>query len=192
MDKLTKAINFAAIKHRDQRRKDEFATPYINHPIEVMNLLAQAGVTDVDILCAAVLHDTIEDTQTTVYELLAEFGENVTTMVRECTDDKLLPKIQRKKLQIEHVEGASVGAKLVKLGDKISNMSGLKTHPPKSWTEAEITGYVIWCYAVYMGMKGINEQLDKQILEIFDSFGVLALSVGEFGDKLRMYYKNIS
>src|ERR1700722_16560552 len=97
MNKLVSAINFAAIAHRSQRRKDEAKTPYINHPIEVMTFLSDAGITDVDTLCAAVLHDTIEDTGVTYEELCNLFDENVANIVRECSDNKSLPKEVRKK-----------------------------------------------------------------------------------------------
>src|ERR1041384_6973072 len=120
---LLKALHFAANKHRDQRRKDIDASPYINHPIEVAETLARVGgVTDLVTLQAAILHDTIEDTTTTPEELEAAFGAEVRRVVEECTDDTKLPKADRKRLQIEHAPHLSHRAKLVKLGDKIANV----------------------------------------------------------------------
>src|ERR1700676_2013091 len=119
---LLEAVAFAAEKHRDQRRKDAEASPYINHPIALANLLQQQGVDDIVVLCAALLHDTIEDTETTAPELRREFGPEVTAVVLEVTDDKSLLKAERKRLQIEHAGTLSLRAKLVKLADKICNL----------------------------------------------------------------------
>src|SRR5437868_2489590 len=117
---LLDAASFAAKKHRDQRRKGSDAEPYINHPLEVTNLLANVGkITDYDILIAAILHDTIEDTETTKEELTERFGETVCSYVLEVTDDKSLEKHVRKQLQIEHAPHLSHGAKQIKLCDKI-------------------------------------------------------------------------
>lgn len=96
------ALHFAAEKHRDQRRKGQCASPYINHPIEVAELLVRVGqVGDVALLQAALLHDTVEDTQTTFQELEERFGTGVRTLVEEVTDDKSLPKEERKRRQVE-------------------------------------------------------------------------------------------
>ena len=117
------ASAFAAHKHRDQRRKGADASPYINHPIAVANVLAnEGGITDDTVLAAALLHDTIEDTDTTVGELQAQFGPDVAAIVVEVTDDKSLPKQDRKRLQIEHAATLSNQAKLVKLADKTCNV----------------------------------------------------------------------
>jgi hypothetical protein len=115
------ATAFAADKHRNQRRKDEEASPYINHPVALANLLAQAGVGDTTVLAAALLHDTIEDTDATVEELMGAFGEKITTVVLEVTDDKSLPKAERKRLQIQHATHLSTAAKLVKLALTITS-----------------------------------------------------------------------
>lgn len=119
MKKLVAAIAFAADKHRNQRRKDEEASPYINHPIALADVLAnEAGVEDERVIVAAVLHDTVEDTETTEQELLRLFGKDVADIVMEVTDDKSLPKEERKRLQVEHAATISRRAKLVKLADK--------------------------------------------------------------------------
>src|ERR1044071_6947855 len=100
---LLKALTFAARKHRDQRRKDARASPYINHPIALADVLVnEAGVTDVEVLCAALLHDTIEDTETTPGELEREFGRDIADIVAELTDNKMLRKRTRKRMQIAH------------------------------------------------------------------------------------------
>lgn len=120
------AFAFAADKHKNQRRKDAEASPYINHPIALANLLLnEAGVEDQRVLIAAILHDTIEDTDTTEQELVKHFGKDVADIVLEVTDDKALPKAERKRLQIEHAAHISRRAKLVKLADKICNRTHL-------------------------------------------------------------------
>src|ERR1044071_10441566 len=131
LSKLLQAASFAAKKHRYQKRKGDDAEPYVNHPLEVANLLANVGkVEDYDILIAAVLHDTVEDTATTREELTELFGEKVCRYVLEVTDDRTLPKPARKQLQIEHAPHLSVGAKTIKLGDKISNITDILNNPP--------------------------------------------------------------
>jgi guanosine-3',5'-bis(diphosphate) 3'-pyrophosphohydrolase len=123
LPKLLQAISFAAKKHSPQKRKGADGEPYINHPVEVANLLANVGkIKDIDILIAAVLHDTIEDTETSAEEITNLFGAEVCGMVLEVTDNKSLPKAERKQKQIEHAPHLSTGAKQIKLGDKISNI----------------------------------------------------------------------
>src|SRR5882724_1387256 len=130
---LIDALAFAAHKHRDQRRKDPQASPYINHPIALANVLInEGGVLDALTLCAAVLHDTVEDTETTPDELEDEFGRGVRDVVLEVTDDKRLPREERKRLQIVHSPRLSHPAKLVKLADKICNLRDVASSPPPS------------------------------------------------------------
>ena len=131
---LLKALAFAAHKHRDQRRKDAEASPYINHPIALADVLVnEGGVSDVEVLCAALLHDTVEDTATTPEELASAFGSRIARIVAEVTDDTTLPKAERKRLQVEHAGGLSPEAKLVKLADKICNLRDVAERPPASW-----------------------------------------------------------
>ena len=114
MNRIIQAIAFAAEKHRNQRRKDADASPYINHPIALANVLAnEAGIADEKVLIAAILHDTIEDTETTAEELAEAFGEEIADIVFEVTDDKALPKAERKRLQIVNAPSSSKRAKLV-------------------------------------------------------------------------------
>jgi guanosine-3',5'-bis(diphosphate) 3'-pyrophosphohydrolase len=119
---ILSAAAFAAAKHRNQRRKDAEASPYINHPIALAELLAFVGIEDLEVLQAALLHDTVEDTDTSFQELEERFGKAVADIVQEVTDDKALPKGERKRLQVEHAAQLSREAKLVKLADKICNL----------------------------------------------------------------------
>ena len=114
MARLLDAARFAADKHRHQRRKDVEATPYINHPLAVTAILAEAGIDDVDVLVAALLHDTVEDTETSPEEIAERFGPVVAGYVAEVTDDKGLPKAERKRLQVATTAGKSAGARLIK------------------------------------------------------------------------------
>ncbi|MFL7870366.1 MAG: HD domain-containing protein, partial [Anaerolineales bacterium] len=132
---LFEAIRFAADKHRDQRRRDGAKSPYINHPIEVVQLLWKVGeVRDMNVLLAAILHDTVEDTDTRPEEISDRFGDEVRSLVLEVTDDKSLPKARRKRLQIEHAPHISFGAKLIKLADKSCNVRNLISMPPEDWS----------------------------------------------------------
>ena len=198
MNILLEAIHFAAIKHCDQRRKDVKSTPYINHPIEVMNLLNRFGVSEVDTLMAAVLHDTIEDTATTFDEIQTTFNSNVANIVKECTDDKSLPKAVRKQLQIEHVKTASLPALLVKLGDKYSNLKDLMENPPKTWSPEEITGYMFWSYAVISEIKKrsfesqAKVQMEGLLDNLFAKFGMTSIDDTVLQSHLDEYYAKIS
>jgi guanosine-3',5'-bis(diphosphate) 3'-pyrophosphohydrolase len=158
---LFRALAFAAHKHRDQRRKDAEASPYINHPIALAEVLAgEGGVADVDVLAAALLHDTIEDTATTAVELRAEFGERIAAMVEEVTDDQNLPKAERKRLQIVHAAGLSPGARLVKLADKICNLRDVADRPPAKWDLQRRQEYFEWAKRVIDGLRGASPKLE--------------------------------
>ena len=158
---LLKALAFAAKKHRDQRRKDAQASPYINHPIALADVLVnEAGVTDVEVLCAALLHDTVEDTATTPEELLEGFGPRVARIVAEVTDDKSLSKEERKRLQIEHARQLSAEAKLVKLADKICNLRDVADHPPAGWDLARRRDYFDWAKSVVDRLRGADSRLE--------------------------------
>jgi guanosine-3',5'-bis(diphosphate) 3'-pyrophosphohydrolase len=159
--KVFQALAFAAHKHRDQRRKDADASPYINHPIALADMLVnEGGVTDYVVLCAAILHDTIEDTETTYEELVVAFGQEIADVVQEVTDDKSLDKAERKLLQIEHAAHASPRAKLVKLADKTCNLRDIATTPPADWSEERRQEYFEWAGKVVAGVRGANAALD--------------------------------
>jgi guanosine-3',5'-bis(diphosphate) 3'-pyrophosphohydrolase len=159
---LLKAIEFASRKHSTQRRKDEEASPYINHPIAVAHLLADTGaVTDLITLMAAVLHDTIEDTETRAEELDQQFGQTVRKVVEEMTDDKTLDKTVRKQLQIDHAPKLSRRAKTIKLGDKIANVRDVVNSPPPDWSRARRIEYLDWTEKVVRACRGTNAALER-------------------------------
>ena len=158
---FVKAVAFAAEKHRNQRRKDADASPYINHPIALANVLAnEGGVSDATVLCAAVLHDTIEDTETTEDELTTVFGSQVLSVVLEVTDDKSLEKHIRKQRQIEHAPHISTEAKLVKLADKICNLRDILASPPANWSAERKQAYFDWAGKVVAGVRGVHPSLE--------------------------------
>jgi (p)ppGpp synthase/HD superfamily hydrolase len=160
--KLLRAASFAAQKHRGQVRKGANAEPYVNHPLEVTNILANVGkVDDIDILTAALLHDTVEDTETTPEEIEEMFGKKVRKYVMEVTDDKDLPKARRKELQVEHAPYLSRGAKQIKLADKISNITDIMNNPPEGWSEQRKEEYIEWGKNVVAGLRGANADLEK-------------------------------
>ena len=164
--RLTQAYHFAAAKHVGQRRKGEAAEPYVNHLTEVAELAARAlDGADLDVIVAAVLHDTVEDTDTTFDEIAAVFGARVASLVAEVTDDKTLPNATRKRLQIEHAAHASPGAKIVKLADKTSNLRALVSSPPKGWPIARRAAYLDWSRQVVAGCRGVNPWLEGQFDE---------------------------
>lgn len=158
---LLKALAFAAHKHRDQRRKDRAASPYINHPIALAELLAsEGGIADVRILAAALLHDTIEDTRTTPQELRRAFGRKVSAIVQEVTDNKRLHKRTRKRLQVEHAAQLSHGAKLVKLADKTCNLRDIRIRAPVGWNRKRRREYFDWAKRVIDQLRGAHPGLE--------------------------------
>jgi guanosine-3',5'-bis(diphosphate) 3'-pyrophosphohydrolase len=158
---ILRALSFAADKHRNQRRKDRDASPYINHPIALANLLVnEGGVTDPVVICSALLHDTIEDTETTLDELIAQFGREIAGVVSEVTDDKALPKEVRKQRQVEHAAHASQEAKLVKLADKICNLQDIIAHPPADWPTERKMAYFEWAKRVVDQLGPVNDAME--------------------------------
>lgn len=167
MRRILQATRFAADKHADQRRKNAAATPYINHPVEVAELLAVVGrVDDEEMLIAALLHDTIEDTDTTRDEIRERFGDAVLELVLELTDDKSLPKAERKRQQVVQAPQKSLRARQIKIADKITNLTSLYEDPPVGWGLDRQQQYFDWALAVFEGLRGINERLDAEFLRI--------------------------
>jgi guanosine-3',5'-bis(diphosphate) 3'-pyrophosphohydrolase len=162
MSTVLSAVKFAADKHREQRRKSAGDVPYINHPIEVAQILATvAGVKETETLVAALLHDTIEDTDTSAGEISSQFGERVLGLVMECTDDKGLPKQERKDLQVQNAPHKSPQAKLIKIADKISNVNDIANAPPTGWSLERCNEYLDWSNRVVDGLRGGCPALDK-------------------------------
>ena len=163
---LLHALAFAAERHSKQRRKDADASPYINHPIALAQVLCnEAGVEDAEVLAAAVLHDTIEDTKTTEDELAAAFGSVIASTVAEVTDNKLLAKQTRKELQVQHAPCLSERAKLVKLADKICNLRDVAATPPVDWPLERRQAYFDWAKRIVDGLRGAHPRLEA----IFDA-----------------------
>jgi guanosine-3',5'-bis(diphosphate) 3'-pyrophosphohydrolase len=166
---LLTALRFAAQTHSRQRRKDSAASPYINHPIAVAECLARVGgVTDLTMLQAAILHDTIEDTQTTPQELAEQFGQEVRLLVQEVTDDKSLPKEERKRLQVEHAPQLSAAAKQIKMADKICNLGDISPTEPVDWPLHRKREYLEWAKKVVAGCRGCSRQLEQHFDSVLD------------------------
>ena len=159
---VIKALAFAADKHRNQRRKNVEASPYINHPISLADILCdEAQVNDINVLCAALLHDTVEDTEATAEELTTEFGQQISDIVMDVTDDKTIEdKQRRKQLQVEHAAHISDPAKLVKLADKISNLRDVANDPPAKWSLERRREYFDWAKRVIDQLRGAHPDLE--------------------------------
>ena len=159
---VSKAADFAARKHAGQRRKGAAKEPYINHLAEVAELLAETTGGDQPALVAAGwLHDTVEDTGVTREDIEAQFGAEVAALVIEVTDDKRLPKPDRKRLQVENAAKKSEGAKQIKLADKISNIRSLLLSPPDHWERERLIDYIDWAERVIAGCRGVNAALER-------------------------------
>ena len=162
MEIVLRAAAFAAEKHRHQRRKDEEASPYINHPVQVAHILVQENIEDPEVLAAALLHDTIEDTNTSLEELEIVFGYEIAGVVNECTDNKKLNKLERKQAQIDHAAHISHKAKLVKLADKIANVNDINDAPPAGWSLERKREYFDWAKKVVDQMRGAHPALEAR------------------------------
>lgn len=160
---ITRALDFATRAHTDQRRKGAREEPYINHLADVAWMLAQAtSGKDATLIAAGLLHDTIED-QGVTHAILADlFGIDVANLVAEVTDDKLLLKQERKRLQIEHAPHKSPRARMLKIADKTSNLRAILHSPPTDWTRERKLEYFAWADRVIAGCRGINPWLDAQ------------------------------
>ena len=160
---LLRAMRFAAWKHRDQRRKGQHAEPYINHPLDLAHVLwFEGGVRDEATLVAALLHDTLEDTQTTVQELQGEFGAEIASIVMEVSDEPTLDWRVRKKLQVTRAKTATPRARLVKLADKICNLRDLIASPPANWSTERVRDYFDWARDVVEELRGANPELESR------------------------------
>ena len=167
MGLVLRAARFAAWKHRDQRRKGKGRLPYINHPLDLAHVLwFEGGVSDATVLAAALLHDTIEDTQTTVQELQGEFGERIAQIVMEVTDERSLDWRVRKKLQVTRARLASVEARQVKLADKICNLRSMVASPPQGWSIERQRAYFDWSKEVVDQLRGVNPELEQRFDQI--------------------------
>ena len=173
MDPLTavlKAAQRAAHWHTGQRRKGAAQEPYINHLIEVARLVAEAtGGGDPNLVVAALLHDAVEDQPVSRAAIAQEFGEDVAALVVEVTDDKTLPKQQRKRLQVEHAPALSPRAAILKLADKTSNLTALAVSPPADWNASRRLEYVQWGRDVVAGLKVENPWLAERFADAADA-----------------------
>lgn len=165
------AVSFAAEKHRFQKRKNPTQTPYIIHPIGVAYTLLTLGkVRDPDILMGALLHDTVEDTETSFKEIEEKFGSRVTGFVKEVTDDKSLSKRERKQLQIDHAPDKSAGAAQIKLSDKLYNLTDLINSPPDDWEEERVDEYFGWAKKVVDHLPWVNVPLKNSVDQVIESY----------------------
>jgi guanosine-3',5'-bis(diphosphate) 3'-pyrophosphohydrolase len=179
--RILAAARFAAEKHAGQKRKGLANEPYINHLIEVAELIATASETlDTNLVMAGLLHDTIEDTDTTAQDLEERFGSDVTRLVLEATDDKSLPKETRKALQIKTAPHKSPRAQTLKLADKVSNLRSLLASPPAEWSSDRKRQYGEWARQVVQGFTEPNGILKAQFDE---AYAQLAASISEPGPR---------
>ena len=159
---IARAADFAARRHVDQRRKGAAREPYINHLAEVAALLAHAtDGSDPVLVAAGYLHDTLEDTETSYEELATLFGPDVAALVAEVTDDKSLPKAERKRRQIQTAGSKSARARLLKIADKTSNLRALTASPPADWDVQRVAEYPEWAAQVVDRCRGLNRRLEQ-------------------------------
>lgn len=163
MQLFVDAASFAAVRHRDQKRKGASEEPYINHLLEVSHLLTLVGVNDPEVLAAAVLHDSVEDVGVSFDEISERFGKRVADIVREVTDDKGLPRVERKRLEVERAPSASAAAQAIKVADKLSNIKGIMLSPPAGWSYERKLDYCMFA-------QRLVAQCDKAPAELVQRF----------------------
>jgi GTP diphosphokinase / guanosine-3',5'-bis(diphosphate) 3'-diphosphatase len=169
---IARAWNFSADRHANQKRKGDAQEPYVNHLAEVAELVATATEgRDPNLVAAAVLHDTVEDTATLSGELASIFNADVAGLVSEVTDDKRLDKAERKRLQIEHAAAITARAKILKLADKTSNLRSLVKSPPGDWSLERKREYLTWAKEVVLGLRGTNTWLEARFDEAAEQLG---------------------
>jgi (p)ppGpp synthase/HD superfamily hydrolase len=168
--KILHTAHIASQWHAAQCRKGANKEPYINHLLEVADLVSAAGAHE-DVICAALLHDAIEDQRISAAQISADFGPHVAALVCEVTDDKSLPKAERKSHQIAVAPNLGHGAKLIKLADKISNLRSLAVSPPVEWPKRRRLEYIEWCRKVVAGLRGTNAMLEKLFDETANAAG---------------------
>ena len=166
---FVEALNFAAVRHRTQRRKGRSGAPYINHLIEVAHLLTIHGEVDEEVLAAAVLHDAVEDVGVTEAELRALFGDRVADLVMCVSDDMALPTWERKLRQVEHAGSLSPEAQNIKVADKISNLRGILTSPPEYWSLERKQAYYRWAREVVRACHLANPGLLAMFDDVYAS-----------------------
>jgi len=171
LQSVIRAASFAAQKHATQRRKGAASEPYINHLLEVAELVSSALTEpDTNLVIAALLHDTIEDAGVTKNDLVTSFNENVAELVAEVTDDKTLPKEERKRLQIENAPKKSVRAQAIKLADKISNLRSILNSPPADWSFRRKQEYFAWAKSVVDRLSAPNPALKAEFDKTHSKF----------------------
>jgi GTP diphosphokinase / guanosine-3',5'-bis(diphosphate) 3'-diphosphatase len=162
LGKIFEAVNFATRKHHGQVRKDQRGSPYVTHPIAVARVLWQIGsVKDDHTLISAILHDILEDTNTSEHEIQEFFGEEVLRVVLEVSDDKSQERIERKRQQVIHAPDLSKTARLIKLSDKLVNCLDILESPPKNWSLGRRREYIQWAADVVAEIRGTNEALEN-------------------------------
>lgn len=175
---LTKAFNFAADAHRDQRRKGPQHEPYVNHVATVADILARAGA-DTNLIAAALLHDTIEDNRKEVSysRLRREFGRDIANLVREVTNKEGLSKEESKVWELEHSRHISDRAKILKIADKAATLGDLLKDPPEDWTTARVQKYFTWAKELVGNCRGINNDVEKTFDAVYTR-GAIKFNIG--------------
>jgi (p)ppGpp synthase/HD superfamily hydrolase len=112
------------------------------------------------VICAALLHDAIEGQGISAATIAGLFGPEVAAMVCEVTDDKSLPKTERKAIQIAIAPNLSAGAMLIRLADKISNVRSVASSPPTDWPKQRRLDYIAFCHNVVAGLRGADTALE--------------------------------
>jgi len=163
------ALAFASHWHQGQVRKGRHHEPFLQHPMRVAYRLQRHGLNDPVLIQAALLHDVLEDTACPPRLMEERFGAEVLSLVQEVTDNKEHLKLLRKQTQVERAPLLSLKAKLIRLADKIDNLSGLQEDPPQGWSILRQREYVTWSRRVVKGIRGTHPGLEQEFDEIAEA-----------------------
>ena len=167
---IEKAKAFAARVHADNKQNDAEKTPRFPHFVEVAGLVTESGGSDSEI-AAAWLHDTVEDTPTTIEDIKREFGDGVAEIVHGMTDlpgFEQLPVAERKAKQAERVRGESASVRRVKLADQSSNVQQVGRKVFLDMQGERALAYIHGAKAIADACKGVSPFLDKVFQERYE------------------------
>jgi guanosine-3',5'-bis(diphosphate) 3'-pyrophosphohydrolase len=161
LQKVFEALEFAAYKHRRQKRKGAIGIPYINHPIEVAGMLVRSmNEPSKELIIAALLHDTMEDTDVSNEEIEEKFGKQISDIVSEVTDNMSLPSEKRRKIQIEKAHSLSYEARCIKITDKTCNIHDM-LYTKVMWSRKRKINYIIWAKNIVEQIQGTHNDLES-------------------------------
>ena len=175
LEKITQAYKVAEKAHEGQLRTS--GDPYITHPLAVASILLDYCM-DTDTICAALLHDTVEDTDVTLDELRKKFGEDVGLMVDGVTKIGLVPLVSKEEQQAENIRkilmamSKDIRVIIIKLADRLHNMRTLAARPPEKQRKTSLETMNFYAPIAHrLGMSDVKEEMEDIAIHYLDPYG---------------------